>query len=104
MSDPRFDLPDLNAEQMGVVAGLTERQVKDRVAKGQFVCHWTGGTLKNPRGMRFSPEEVAHNRGVNTSPLANTPPPAFSDAKVRKGVARLSKARAAAESPHSSAA
>jgi hypothetical protein len=99
MSDPRFNLPDLNAAQMGAVAGLTERQVKDRVAKGQFICHYTGGTPEHPRGMRFTPEQVEYNRNVNTGRPAMVPQqPTHSDAQIRKGVARLRRTQQAVSS------
>lgn len=99
MNDHRFNLPNLTAAQLGKVTGLTERQVKDRVAKGQFICHWTGGTPAHPRGMRFTPAEVEHNRNVCTrhgavqiTPTATVGP--IPDDKARKGVARIRRAHA----------
>lgn len=98
MSDPRFDLPDLTAEQLGKLMGLTERQVKDRVAKKVFTCHWRGGTDENPRGMRFTPEDVEFNRDVRTHRPPSLAPAAVSNAKIRQGVARLQRSRSAAAS------
>lgn len=98
MSDPRFDLPDLTAAELGKLMKLTERQVKDRVAKKQFVCHWLGGTEKNPRSMRFTPEEVERNRGVSTRRPSTPPITEAQAAKIRKGVERLKRSRSAATS------
>lgn len=64
---PSRNLPDLTAAELGQLMKLTERQVKDRVAKGRFICHWRGGTEKNPRGMFFTPEDVEHNRNTGAS-------------------------------------
>lgn len=94
--DPRFGLPDLTAAQLGELMALTERQVKDRVAKEIFVCHFTGGTSEHPRGMRFSPEEVAFNRNVYASNLAAPRTPEPAEAKIRKGVAKLRRTQQAA--------
>lgn len=96
MNDPRFGLPDLTAAQLGELMALTERQVKDRVAKKVFVCHWTGGTSEHPRGMRFSPEEVTFNRGVYGGGLAARQAHELAEAKVRKGVAKLRRTQQAA--------
>lgn len=98
MSDPRFDLPDLNAEQMGKLTGLTEIQVKKRVTKKRFICHWHGGTAEHPRGMYFTPEDVEYNRNTAGTFPASNRPPAMSDAAIRKGVARLRKAQQAVSS------
>lgn len=92
MNDPRFNEPDLTAEQLGELMGLTVRQVKDRVAKGTFVCHWRG----NHRGMRFTPEDVAHNRGLGASTPAAVATAAKESTQLLKGVARLHKSRALA--------
>jgi len=94
--DPRFDLPDLTAAQLGELLGLTERQVKDRVAKKWFICTWRGGTEQNPRSMRFTPKDVEHNRSVGAS--RPTLPAGLSEAKIRKGVERLRRAQSAAAS------
>jgi hypothetical protein len=91
MSDPRLDLPDLTAAQLGKVMNLTERQVKDRVAKKIFVCHWRGGTDEHPRGMRFTPEDVEFNRGVSARRPAR--PIGLSEDQIRKGVARLRRSQ-----------
>lgn len=93
--DPRFGLPDLTAAQLGNLMGLTERQVKDRVAKGIFVCHWTGGTPEHPRGMRFSPEEVEFNRNVYLGGSSLQRAHKLSEAKIHKGVARLRRSQQA---------
>lgn len=98
MSDPRFDLPDLNAEQMGRLTGLTEVQVKKRVTSKRFKCHWHGGTAQHPRGMYFTPEDVEYNRNVAGAYVRPEPTPVLSDAKIRKGVARLRKAQQAVSS------
>lgn len=91
MSDPRFNLPDLNAKQMGELTGLTEIQVKKRVTSKRFKCHWHGGTAEHPRGMYFTPEDVEYNRNTaGAFVVANRP--VMSDAQIRKGVARLRKA------------
>jgi len=91
MSDSRFDLPDLTAAQLGELMGLTERQVKDRVAKKQFICTWRGGTEAHPRNMRFTPADVEFNRGVSTRRPARLA--GVSEAQIRKGVARLRRAQ-----------
>lgn len=96
MSDPRFDLPDLTAAQLGDLMGLTERQVKDRVARKQFICTWRGGTEKNPRSMRFTPADVEHNRGVDSR--RRVQPAELSEARIRKGVARLRRSQQAVSS------
>jgi len=93
---------DLTAAQLGEVMELTERQVKDRVAKKLFICHWRAGTPANPRSMRFTPEDVAYNRSVNISRAVI--PAGLTEAKIRKGVVRLRKAQGLANSPHSNAA
>lgn len=98
MNDPRFDLPDLNAKQLGELMGLTETQVKKRVTNKRFICHWHGGTPEHPRGMYFTPEDVEYNR--NTAGIL-TPArlaPAMSDAKVRNGVAKLRRTQQAVSS------
>jgi len=97
MTDSRFDEPDLTAAQLGRLMELTERQVKDRVAKKKFICHWRGGTPTNPRNMRFTPEDVAYNRSVGTAGAAL--PAGLTEAKIRNGVARLRKAQQAVLSP-----
>lgn len=94
--DPRFGLPDLTAAQLGKLMALTERQVKDRVAKEIFVCHWTGGTPEHPRGMRFSPEEVKFNRSVYGGDLVTHQPLEPAEAKVRRGIAKLRRTQQAA--------
>lgn len=86
--DPRFALPDLTAAELGALMKLTERQVKDRVASGKFVCHWNG----DHRGMRFTPEDVEHNRGVGASSPSERTARTSADSKALKGVARLRKA------------
>lgn len=98
MSDPRLDLPDLNAEQLAKLFGLTERQVKDRVYKKVFICTWRGGTEAHPRSMRFTPEDVEHNRGVGASRSRSKPAPILSDAKIQQGIARLHRSQRAAAS------
>lgn len=95
MTDDR----DLTAAELGTLMGLTERQVKDRVAKKVFICHWRGGTPQNPRSMRFTPEDVAHNRSVGASrTLKSLATTTRSDAQIRKGVARLRRAQQAVSS------
>lgn len=91
---------DLTAAQLGEALELTERQVKDRVAKGIFICHWRGGTDANPRSMRFTQADVDYNREVGASATVRTVskrgPASALDPKVRKGVARMLKAGAVA--------
>jgi hypothetical protein len=92
MTDTAIDAPFLTAAQLGEKFGMTERAVKERVTKKKFICTWTGGTLENPRGMRFSPEDVAYNRStLRTS--RPTLPAGLSEAKIRKGVARLRRSQ-----------
>lgn len=91
MTDARFDEPDLTAAQLGDLMGLTERQVKDRVAKKRFICTWRGGTPEHPRSMRFTPADVAHNRSVGA--IRPALPAGLTEAKISKGVARLRKAQ-----------
>lgn len=81
--DPRFTLPDLTAEQLADLMGLTIWQVEERCRKGVFICHWRG----NGRGRRFTPEDVEHNRGVSLgrSPAAQ----ATATPKMLKGAAKL---------------
>jgi len=100
MIDDSFGPPCLNAEQLGVLLGMTERMVKDRVARDEFICHWTSGTEENPRGMVFTAEDVTYNRGTLR---ASRPSPAseLSEAQIRKGVARLRRSQA---SPRTNAA
>lgn len=98
MSDPRFDLPDLNAKQMGELTGLTEAQVKKRVTNKRFICHWHGGTPEHPRGMYFTPKDVEYNRNTAGDFAAAKQATALSDTKIRKGVARLRKAQQAVSS------
>lgn len=104
MSDPRFDLPDLNAAQLGELMGLTETQVKKRVTKKRFVCHWHGGTAEHPRGMYFTPEDVEYNRNTAGTFTAPNRPSGLSDAQIRKGIARLRKAQATTGLQRSNAA
>jgi hypothetical protein len=93
-ADPRFDEPDLDAKALGKLMGLTERQVKDRVTKEIFKCHWRG----NHRGMRFTPEDVTYNRSLGASvPAVAVRAPSMSP-QVYKGVARLRKAQKASTS------
>lgn len=87
-TDPRFTLPDLTAEQLAKLMGLTVWQVEERCRKNIFVCHWRG----NGRGRRFTPADVEHNRGVSlgtsrTKPAAATP-------KMLKGAAKLRRLQA----------
>jgi hypothetical protein len=96
MTDTRFDLPDLTAAQLGKLMGLTERAVKNRVTKKQFICTWNGGTPEHPRGMVFTPEDVEYNRRVRASQTA--PTAGLSEAQIRKGVARLRRSRSAVAS------
>lgn len=103
MSDTRFDNPDLDAAQLGQLLGMTERMVKDRVANGRFICHWIAGTEKNPRGMRFTAAEVEYNRATLRTSRRSLRSE-LSDAKIRKGVARLRRAQELATSPRSNAA
>lgn len=92
MSEAR--LPDLTAAELGKLMNLTERQVKDRVAKKVFTCHWRGGTEKNPRSMRFTPDDVEFNRSVGAGHPAVLPQ--LSESAIRKGVARLRRSQQAA--------
>jgi hypothetical protein len=103
MTGTRIDAPWLTAAQLGEQFGLTERAVKERVTKKKFICHWSGGTVEHPRGMRFSPEDIEYNRRTF---FASRPAPLseLSEAKIRKGVARLRRAQALTNSPHSTAA
>ena len=103
MTDDSFGPPCLNAEQLGVLLGMTERMVKDRVARDEFICHWTGGTEENPRGMVFTAEDVTYNRGTLRTSRPTTPT-GLSDAKIRKGVAKLRRAQASNNLPRSNAA
>lgn len=92
MTDTRINVPLLTAAQVGELFGMTERAVKERVTKKQFICTWTGGTLENPRGMRFTAEDIEHNRRTF---MASRPamPTGLSKTQIRKGVARLRKAQ-----------
>lgn len=91
MTDTRLDQPDLTAENLATLMGLTTRQVKDRVAKEIFICHWRG----NRRGMRFTPDDVEYNRSLGASQqVAGHAMPAPTG-QVHKGIARLRKAGAA---------
>lgn len=103
MTDTAIDTPFLTAAQLGEMFGLTERAVKERVTKKKFICTWTGGTLENPRGMRFTPEDIEYNRRTF---IASRPAPVsgLSEAQIRKGVARLRKSQGFTSSPHSNAA
>lgn len=96
--------PDLTAAELGKLMGLTERQVKNRVGKKVFICHWRGGTEQHPRSMRFTPEDVEYNRGVGASRSVSGPAVVMSDARIRKGVARLRRAQEAAGLANSKAA
>lgn len=104
MSDTRFDNPDLDAAQLGQLLGMTERMVKDRVANGRFICHWIAGTEENPRGMRFTAEEVKYNRDTLRTNRPALTVAGLTDAKIRKGVARRRKAQGLTNSPQSNAA
>lgn len=103
MTDTRTNAPWLTAAQLGEKWGLTERAVKERVTKKQFICHWTGGTLEHPRGMRFAPEDVEYNRSIFMTSRPATPT-GLSKAKIRKGVARLRQAKGLAASSRTDAA
>jgi hypothetical protein len=88
------DAPDLTAAELGLLMKLTERQVKNRVAKKVFICHWRGGTEQHPRGMRFTPGDVKHNRSIGASRTQGAATaPVLSAAKIQKGVARLRRAQ-----------
>jgi hypothetical protein len=104
MSDSQFGTPYLTAAQLGELFGLTERAVKERVTKKQFACHWSGGTLENPRGMRFTPEDVAYNRNTFVASRAASPPAGLSEAQIRRGVARLRRSQGLAAPPRTNAA
>lgn len=97
MTDTRINAPLLTAAQVGEIFGMTERAVKERVTKKKFICTWTGGTLENPRGMRFTAEDIEHN--LRTF-MASRPamPTGLSTAKIRKGIARLRQAQQAVSS------
>jgi hypothetical protein len=94
MTGTRINAPWLTAAQLGEIYGMTERAVRERVTKKQFICHWTGGTLENPRGMRFTAEDIEHNSSIF---MASQPAPTggLSKAKIQKGVARLRRAQQA---------
>lgn len=103
MTDTRINVPLLTAAQVGELFGMTERAVKERVTKKQFICTWTGGTLENPRGMRFTAEDIEHNRKTF---MASRPaiPTGLSKAKIRKGVARLRQTQGLTPSSRTNAA
>lgn len=94
MTDTRINAPLLTAAQLGEKFGLSERAVKERVTKKQFICTWTGGTIENPRGMRFTAEDIEHNRSTFMASRPATPT-GLSKAKIQKGVARLRRAQQA---------
>ena len=103
MSTSRVGIAYLTAKQLGELLGLTERAVKNRVTDKKFICHWSGGTLEHPRGMRFTAEDVEYNR--STFMASRTAAPAgLSKAKIRKGVAKLRQAQGLTSPPRSNAA
>lgn len=94
MTDIRINAPLLTAAQLGEIFGMTERAVKERVTKKQFICTWTGGTLENPRSMRFGPKDIEHNRKTFMASQPATPT-GLSRTKIQNGVARLRRAQQA---------
>jgi len=84
-ADPRFTLPDLTAEQLAELMGLTVWQVEERCRKGVFIFHWRG----NGRGRRFTPEDVEHNRHVGASRGSMSPAAKALPPRLLKGAAKL---------------
>lgn len=83
------ELPDLTAAGLAKLLGLTERQVKERVARKIFICHWRGGTIEHPRSMRFTPEDITYNRNTGATHPAAHATLDSSTAQIQKGIARL---------------